>query len=256
MRTEAAEALLRAVLPPRAVGAARADDVPGPLFAAERELCAGAGPRREGEFTTGRWCAHRALARLGELPVAVGRGPRGEPVWPHGVLGSITHCPGFRAAALCRADDAWALGIDAEVDAPLPPRVRERLISADEAGRMRPEVAGERLLFSAKEAAYKACSALVGDGRLSPLAGLRIFVEPGEHGPGAAGRFRARIPAVNGLRGADTYRFEGRWQRSHGLVVTSCVVVRSGTEVPTTRPRRVVGTPLGPQTRSAWDSST
>ncbi|CAM5240469.1 4'-phosphopantetheinyl transferase [Streptomyces xanthochromogenes] len=256
MRTETADALLRAVLPPWAVGAARADDVSGPLFAAERALCEGAGPRREGEFTTGRWCAHRALARLGVRPVAVGRGTRGEPLWPPGVLGSITHCPGFRAAALCRAGDAWALGIDAEVDAPLPARVRARLISADEARRVRPENAGERLLFSAKEAAYKACSALVGDGHAPPLAELRILVEPGGHEPGAGGRFRVRAPAVPGLTGLHERHFEGRWQRSHGLVLTSCVIVRPGTAAPTTRPRRVVGTPLGPQTRSACDSST
>ncbi|MGW8725169.1 4'-phosphopantetheinyl transferase family protein [Streptomyces sp. NPDC055808] len=256
MRTETADALLRAVLPPWAVGAARADDVPGPLFAAERALCEGAGPRRKGEFTTGRWCAHRALARLGERPVGVGRGPRGEPLWPRGVLGSISHCAGFRAAALCRTWDAWALGIDAEVEGPLPARVRARLISEEEAGLMRPEVAGERLLFSAKEAVYKACSALVGPGQAPPMAELRILVEPGEHGPGASGRFRARVPAVAGLVGLDPGHIEGRWHRSHGLVLTSCVVVRPGMEAPTTRPRRVVGTALGPQTRSAWDSST
>ncbi|MFF3152244.1 4'-phosphopantetheinyl transferase [Streptomyces sp. NPDC057910] len=233
MRTETADALLRAVLPPWAVGAARADDLPGPLFASERALCEGAGPCREGEFTTGRWCAHRALVRLGEPPAAVGRGPRGEPLWPPGILGSITHCPGFRAAALCRAGRARALGIDAEVDAPLPARVRDRLISADEAGRMRPEVAGERLLFSAKEAAYKACSALVGDGRAPRLADLRILVEPGRHGPGASGRFRVRVPDTTGLVDLDGRHFQGRWKRSHGLVLTSCVIVRPGAEAAT-----------------------
>lgn len=262
MRTETADSLLRAVLPPWAVGAARADDVPGPLFSAERALCARSGPRRTGEFTTGRWCAHRALVRLGETPVAVGRGARGEPLWPPGVLGSISHCPGFRAAALCRSRDARALGVDAEVDAPLPARVGRRLISEEEAdgvGRLGPSAvgaAGERLLFSAKEAVYKACSALVGHGYVPPLADIRILVAPGDRGPGAGGRFRARVPAVGGLTGLGPEDYEGRWHRSLGLVVTSCVIARPGTGVPTTRPRRVMGTRFGPQVRSAWDSST
>ncbi|AYG84624.1 4'-phosphopantetheinyl transferase Npt [Streptomyces hundungensis] len=226
MRAEAADALLRAVLPPWAAGAARADDVAGPLFAGERALCAGCGPRREGEFATGRWCAHRALARLGVVPVEVGRGARGEPLWPPGILGSISHCTGFRAAAVCRSRDALALGIDVESDAPLPARVRSRLIRAEEAVRVRLEPAGERLLFSAKEAVYKACSALGEDAGAPPLAGIRIEVAPRDHGPGAGGRFAARVPEATGLTGLGRPVFEGRWHHSHGLVVTSCVIVR------------------------------
>ncbi|MFE9403412.1 4'-phosphopantetheinyl transferase [Streptomyces sp. NPDC006530] len=256
MRAETADVLVRAVLPPWAAGAARADDAAGPLFAGERALCAGVGPRRQGEFTTGRWCAHRALARLGVPPVEVGRGARGEPLWPPGVLGSITHCAGFRAAAVCRAHDALGLGIDVERDAPLPARVRARLIHEQEAVRVRLEPAGERLLFSAKEAVYKACSALGGDSCAPPLAHIRIEVAPGGHGPGASGRFTARVPAATGPGGPGRPVFEGRWHHSHGLVVTSCVIVRPDTGVPTARLAHAVGTPGPPQTRSAWDSST
>lgn len=61
------------------------------------------------EFVTGRACARRALARLGVEPVPVPSGDRGEPFWPDGIVGSITHCDEYRACAAARRRMAAAI---------------------------------------------------------------------------------------------------------------------------------------------------
>ncbi|MFG2603311.1 4'-phosphopantetheinyl transferase [Streptomyces sp. NPDC048514] len=225
-RTE--EVLLRAVLPPWAYGAARAGDAaPGELFASEATVCADAGPRRRAEFTAGRWCAHRALAALGGAPAAVPRGPRGAPVWPMGVVGSITHCAGFRAAAVCRSRDASGLGLDAEPAEPLPARVRARMLTARETAladgmrRRLPRLPVDRLLFSAREAAYKAWPP-AGTGP-PPLRALSVesVTEPGPGAP--AGDFVVRLP--DGWAPGDP-RLHGRWHAAAGLLVTCVVIAR------------------------------
>ncbi len=123
---------------------------------------------RQQEFATARHCARAALVQLGHPAVPIPRGPRGAPIWPAGIVGSITHCAGYRAAAVARTTDIVALGIDAEPNDPLPPGVldlvslpRERAqlarLAAEPTG-----VAWDRLLFSAKESVYKVWFPLVG----------------------------------------------------------------------------------------------
>ena len=119
-------------------------------------------PARQAEYVTVRHCARRGLSDLG-LPV----GPilddaAGAPIWPVGVIGSLTHCRGYRAAALTRRGDLTALGIDAEPAAALPAGVLKRITVPDEAeavSELTSQDASQpwdRLLFCAKEALYKA----------------------------------------------------------------------------------------------------
>src|SRR4051812_2128234 len=65
--------------------------VPEPLFSEELEVVSRAVAKRKREFALGRMCAHRALSALGVpacgLPMAADRSP----VWPSGIVGSITH---------------------------------------------------------------------------------------------------------------------------------------------------------------------
>src|SRR5207302_6761936 len=76
--------------------------------------------RRRREFAVGRACARRALRAFGIVGVAISTGVQREPVWPQGVVGSITHCTGYCAAAVALGDHVTAIGIDAEVNAALP----------------------------------------------------------------------------------------------------------------------------------------
>ena len=63
----------------------------GELLPPEAQAIDHAVPKRRREFTAGRTAARRACARLGvwagALPVAADR----TPVWPEGVVGSISH---------------------------------------------------------------------------------------------------------------------------------------------------------------------
>src|SRR5208283_6057556 len=89
-------------------------DGPGTLDAREARFVRGASARRVADFATGRRCARSALLKLGLTPESILVGPYREPVWPEGIVGSITHCPGFYAAALAHRRDLRSIGIDAE----------------------------------------------------------------------------------------------------------------------------------------------
>jgi 4'-phosphopantetheinyl transferase EntD len=117
------------------------------------------GESRRREFALGRACARHALARLG-VPGPVLRGEDRTPIWPRGVVGSLTHCDGFCAVAVARQELARSLGIDAEPDDPLRERMRQRICTPEELAHLavlpaRP-AGWERLVFSAKESFYKA----------------------------------------------------------------------------------------------------
>jgi 4'-phosphopantetheinyl transferase EntD len=63
------------------------------LFPVELAFVARAVPQRRAEFATARHCARNALAELEVAPAPILTGANREPVWPHGFVGSITHCP-------------------------------------------------------------------------------------------------------------------------------------------------------------------
>ncbi|MEU2776252.1 4'-phosphopantetheinyl transferase superfamily protein [Streptomyces sp. NPDC007162] len=132
------------------------------LFPEERTALGAVGEARRSEYTTVRHCARRALGELGLAPAPLVAGVRGAPRWPEGVVGSMTHCAGYRAAATAHRSDVRALGIDAEPHAPLPDGVLEYIALPQEAAeiarlaRRTPQVHWDRLLFCAKEAVYKA----------------------------------------------------------------------------------------------------
>jgi len=127
--------LIAGLLPPAAASAestgSPAAAAPG-LLPAEAEAVRTAGPRRRAEFAAGRSCARAALATLGVAAGPILPGPAGQPLWPAGVTGSITHCAGYQACAVARAADVAAIGIDAEPDAPLPAGLIERIATAPE----------------------------------------------------------------------------------------------------------------------------
>ena len=176
------------------------------LFDVERATLGDAIAPRRREFAAARWCARNALERLGLPRAAVPSGDSGEPLWPAGVVGSITHCAGYRASAVARAADVRSIGIDAEPDAPLPPGVLRSIATAGDVATAA-GVCADRLLFSAKEAAFKAWF---------PMTGRSIgFEDVAVRIDGSA--FEARI-------GADELR--GRWAVAGGLIGTAVVVPR------------------------------
>jgi 4'-phosphopantetheinyl transferase EntD len=113
--------LLSTVLPPLLASAELYGD-PADLapLPEEEPLIARSVAKRRNEFVTVRYCARQALGDLGLPPVPILKGDKGEPCWPDGVVGSLTHCEGFRGAVVGRATDVRSVGIDAEPHGVLP----------------------------------------------------------------------------------------------------------------------------------------
>ncbi|MGV9253466.1 4'-phosphopantetheinyl transferase family protein [Streptomyces sp. NPDC003697] len=194
----------------------------------ELALVAKAVDKRRREFAAVRACARRAMEKLGVPPQPVLSGERGAPRWPEGLAGSMTHCDGYRAAALVRTADLASLGIDAEPHAALPDGVLPSVSLPAEQRRLtqlaarRPDVHWDRLLFSAKESVYKAWFPLTG--RWLDFLEADIEVDP-ESGSHPRGRFRAHLLVPGPLLGGRRLTaFEGRWTVRQGLIVTAVAV--------------------------------
>jgi 4'-phosphopantetheinyl transferase EntD len=222
--TRGPDTVLAALLPDTVRVVEARHDVPeDELFPEERRIVARAVDRRRREFATARWCARRALSRLGVPPEPILTGPRGEPVWPAGVVGSITHCTGYRAGAVALATGVATLGIDAEPNTRLPGTVvddvagaRERAMLGELAGH-RPDVCWDRLLFSAKESVYKAWYPVAGS--WLGFHDAEVSIDP--VGGGFVARVRRRIPNPSG---PDLSRLAGRWAVTGGLLLTAVAV--------------------------------
>jgi len=170
-----------------------------------------------------RRCAREAFAVLGRPAVPVLPGERGAPVWPPGLVGSMTHCAGYRAAVVGEAGRIHTVGIDAEPNEPLPagvldsialPEERERL---DRLRRVDPGVHWDRLLFSAKESVYKAWFPLTR--RWLDFEEATIVIDP------VARRFRAELLVRAVWGGRPLTGFAGRFVVARGLVITAVTVV-------------------------------
>ncbi len=220
--------MIEELLPPEVASAEAYDDPEdATLFPEEERVVARSVEKRRREFRTARACARRSMAVLGLPPVPILPGERGSPTWPAGVVGSMTHCDGYRAAAVAMGDKVRTVGIDAEPNGPLPDGVLETIALPEEIEWLN-GVAGDatgvcwdRLIFSAKESIYKAWF---------PLTRRWLGFEEAVVTPDpAAGTFSARLlvpgPVVDGrtLPG-----FEGRWIMDRGLVATAITVLAAG----------------------------
>ncbi len=148
-------------LVPSGVGAAETFGDPPGLTAmpAEESLISQAVEKRRREFITARHCARQALGQLGYDPVPILRGERGMPLWPNQIVGSMTHCDGYRAAVAAYTMQIRSLGIDAEPHLALPDGVLDHTsiqAERDVLATRDTDLHWDRLLFCAKEATYKA----------------------------------------------------------------------------------------------------
>jgi len=172
-------------------------------------------PKRIQEFAAGRQCARRALAELGRVDVPIPVAHDRQPVWPSGVVGSITHTAGLCAAVVAESSRLAAVGVDTELCGAVKPELWQTICVADESAWIRALPAGERaaavtLLFSAKEAFYKCQYPLVRE-RLG-FSDLSVMVLAWGQGHGAFSvrpvrpiALFERVGAAELLRGS--YRF-------------------------------------------------
>lgn len=119
--------------------------------------------KRQIEFLTGRDCARTVLKNLGiNFQGTLGIGSSREPLWPSGIIGSITHNAHWALAVAAQCQAISILGIDLEtiidqetesnIEALVcTPQEQQQLI---EAGLNHQQAT--TLLFSAKESLFKA----------------------------------------------------------------------------------------------------
>lgn len=187
---------------------------------------AGAVRKRQVEFLAGRDVAARALAAVApeHAQALIGRGAMREPLWPAGIVGSITHATGYVAAAVARAGDCLGLGIDSE-------RIMTRATADDvatticrpaELQRIGASLVALTAAFSAKESLYKCLAPLVREW----FAFHDAEVDALEL---SSGRFSIRL--LRAL-GAD---YEEGW-RADGRLVVHGGRVHTGIALPAPRP--------------------
>ena len=158
LRTELARIL------PEGVGYAVLDPRlprPGMLYPVEAAAMTRAVPKRVNEFTAGRVAARQAMAMIGLRPATIPMGADRAPVWPEGVVGSISHCETACVAVAAPTTNIATIGIDVEEDTPLEHELWEEVCRPEELTWLmaQPEEMRGRIakrIFSAKEAVHKA----------------------------------------------------------------------------------------------------
>jgi 4'-phosphopantetheinyl transferase EntD len=148
--------------------------------------------------------------------MAIGIGADRTPIWPDGLVGSISHCDGFCGAVVARSSDLCGIGFDAETSSPLPDDVGRIIYGEEESSHFSdlPKLKGRdwgKLAFSAKEAFYKC---------FFPLTRKALNFHHVQVRFGADGDFEITSdPAGDFLSG----NVQGRWLMGDGLVFTSFV---------------------------------
>jgi len=132
----------------------------GTLYPEEEAYLRNALPKRRWEFTAGRLCSRRALTQFGieNFPLLVGNNR--EPIWPTGIVGSISHTEGYCGVAIARKTDVQSIGLDVECIGKLQKDVWKQICTQQEVSWINSLPSDERqinvaLVFSAKECLYK-----------------------------------------------------------------------------------------------------
>jgi len=139
----------------------------------------GSAVKRQQEFLAGRYCAARALQQLG-LPKLemLGRQSTGQPAWPAGYSGSITHHRGRAVAWVAPSIHYCELGLDLEgvVSLARAQQLQQRVLNPAELQLGEklgyPSTLWFSLLFSCKETVYKLLSHAAG--RYMPFSSVEI----------------------------------------------------------------------------------
>jgi 4'-phosphopantetheinyl transferase EntD len=157
--------MIETLAPTRACAEMFSDVAESTMFPSEAAVVADAVAERRLEFATVRHCARQALRRIGMPAVPILPDGDRVPRWPAGVVGSIAHCGGYRAASVARSDELCGIGIDAEPHAVLPDETHDLILRPEERMRLDAlaqadcELHWDRIIFCVKEAAAPALAA-------------------------------------------------------------------------------------------------
>ena len=196
-----------------------------PVFAEEAVAVSNAvGPRQQ-EFFAGRTAARRAMrrARLNEALVLTGDDRA--PIWPEGMVGSISHTGDLAAAVVARANDVVAVGLDIEANEGLEQGLWAEILSPNErdwvlAAPVDAQARRAKLVFSVKECAYKCQYPLTR--QLFGFETLAVTFAP------EGGRFEARFMRnVGSFTSGDV--INGRYHCDEALIIAVAYILRKST---------------------------
>ena len=114
--------------------------------------------KRKAEFIAGRVCAMEALKKLkgDSFDYSPGIGPNREPLWPANIVGSISHSK--TQVGVVVSDSLSHLGLD--IETPIEKnrylKISSQFITETERAKFGDDPYGGTLIFSAKEALFKA----------------------------------------------------------------------------------------------------
>ncbi|MFA8441782.1 4'-phosphopantetheinyl transferase [Yoonia sp.] len=158
-------AALRKMLGPNAGIGVTDPAVPSDLWPEETSAMSRAIPKRRTEFAAGRKAARIAMAELDLPPIAIPQGADRAPIWPKGISGSISHCAQCCIAVVAQTAHYPTIGIDVEAADPLDNDLIPVVCTPAEQVWLRdaPDFGlAAKMIFSAKEAVYKAQYPLTG----------------------------------------------------------------------------------------------
>lgn len=123
--------------------------------------------KRKSDFLAGRYCAKKALASFGLLDFSIDVGPDRNPLWPNGLLGSISHTGHVATAVASNDRHLIGLGIDIEsviCDCPMN-ETKAHVLTASEHSLFETTLLSNNelftVVFSLKESFFKAAYRLV-----------------------------------------------------------------------------------------------
>ena len=220
-------ALTREILP-QGLGVAAGDPtyMPPHIDLAEARAVSGAVAHRAVEFHAGRATARAAMDVLGLPPQSILMGRDRAPVWPNGVTGSISHSKTACVAVVGPTAEWAGIGVDLEEATALDPLLIAEVCTKAEQRWLGQQPSDERglmakLIFSAKEAAYKAQYPVTG--QLFGFEALELTIDR------KTSRFKASFCVPQEAFAAGNI-LQGAYAHAAGLLVTG-VAIRHSAQV-------------------------
>ena len=131
------------------------------LSSEEKSFAKSFSQKRFREFSSGRYCAKKALEKIGCPVLNIPKAANGAPIWPKNIKGSITHANWYVGAVVCGLHDIDSIGVDVEDLEKFPAEIQNMVIRSDEKLEFSnlkndSELVKSAIFFSAKESVYKA----------------------------------------------------------------------------------------------------
>jgi 4'-phosphopantetheinyl transferase EntD len=126
----------------------------------EKLACTNFSGKRLKDFCTGRFCARKALAAMNHEPAEILIGADKQPIWPDGIVGSISHSAELTGAVTCLSTQISSIGLDIETIGKINIDMWQMIFTENEQlflKSLSPEQIPfyTTLLFSSKESFYK-----------------------------------------------------------------------------------------------------